>query len=91
MKSKKFKFFFISLIIIILIILLSLKVNFLNLNEYIFNKLSIKSKVILRNIKKNSNSGHNLTYIFNNFFNDYNVKFLPETQLINLNYEIKKN
>ena len=90
MKSKKFKFFFILLIIIILIILLQLKVNFLNLNKYIFNKLSIKSKVILRNIKKNSSSGHNLRHISNNFFNDYNVKFLPETQLINLNFETKK-
>jgi len=86
----KIKFFLISLSIIIIIILLSLKVNFLNLNEYFFSKLSIKSKVILRNIKKNSSSGHKLSHIFNNFFNDYNVKFLPETQLINFNFEKKK-
>ena len=87
----KIKFFLISLSIIIIIILLSLKANFLNLNEYFFSKLSIKSKVILRNIKKNNSSGHQLSHIINNFFNDYNVKFLPETQLINLNFEKKKN
>jgi hypothetical protein len=86
----KIKFFLISLSIIILIILLSIKVNFLNLNEYFFNKLPVKSKVLIRNIKKNNSSGHKFSHIFNNFFNDYNVKFLPETQLINLNYEKKK-
>jgi len=85
----KIKFFLISLTVII-IISLSLKLNFFNSKEYLFNKLSIKTKVILRNIKKNSSSGHKLTHIFKNFFNDYNVKFLPETQLINLNYETKK-
>ena len=87
----KIKFFLISLSVLILIILLSIKVNFLNLNEYFFNKLPIKSKFILKNIKKNNSSGHKFSHIFNNFFNDYNVKFLPETQLINLNYEKKKN
>jgi len=86
----KIKFFLISLSVLILIILLSIKVNFLNLNEYFFNKLPIKSKFILKNIKKNNSSGHKFSHIFNNFFNDYNVKFLPETQLINLNYEKKK-
>ena len=85
----KIKFFLISLTVII-IISLSLKLNFFNSKEYLFNKLSIKTKVILRNIKKNSSSGHKLTHIFKNFFNDYNAKFLPETQLINLNYETKK-
>ena len=50
----KIKLLLISLSIIIIIILLSLKANFLNLNEYFFSKLSIKSKVILRNIKKNN-------------------------------------
>ena len=86
----KIKFFLISVTLIVIIVSLSIKVNFLNSKEYLFNKLPIKSKVMLRNIKKNSSTGNKLSHIFKNLFNDYNVKFLPETQLINLNYKKKK-
>ena len=55
-----------------------------------FHNLPLKAKLIIRNIKKNSQAGHSLFHITNNLFNDYNAKFLPETQLINLNYVSKK-
>ena len=86
----KKKIFLIVLISLLLIISLLIKTNVLNLNEFIFNKLPIKTQVIIRNIKSNAKSDHSLTHIFSNFFNDYNVKFLPETQLINLNLKKKK-
>ncbi len=89
MKNKSLKFFLIFLIIFLLFIA-SIKINLFNLNEYYFHNLPLKAKLIIRNIKKNSQSGHSLFHITNNLFNDYNAKFLPETQLINLNYETKK-
>ena len=80
--SKKTKFLTI-LISTLLIIFLTVKNNFLNLNNYIFEKLPIKTKVIARTIKKNNKNKQSNFKIFNNFFNDYNEKYLPETQQIN--------
>ena len=66
----KKKIFLIVLISLLLIISLLIKTNVLNLNEFIFNKLPIKTQVIIRNIKSNAKSDHSLTHIFSNFFND---------------------
>jgi len=90
MINKLFKLFLIFLSIIFILFLTSLKINLFNLNLYYFHNLPLKAKLIIRNIKKNSEAGHNLFHITNNLFNDFNAKFLPETQLIDLNYESKK-
>ena len=87
--KKKVKFL-IVLIATLLILSLIIKNNFFNINRYVFEKLPIKSKVIIRTIKKNNNNKQSNLKIFNNFFNDYNEKYLPETQQINLDFEIKK-
>lgn len=78
-------FYYIIFFSIILFIII--KYNFLNTSEIIFSNLSIKSKVILRTLKKNDNNFWSIT---NNFFNDYNEKFIPETQQINIKLK-KKN
>ena len=90
MKTKSLKLFLIFLSIIFILFIISLKINLFNLNLYYFHNLPLKAKLIIRNIKKNSQSDHGLFHIGNNLFNDYNAKFLPETQLIDLNYESKK-
>lgn len=90
MKTKSLKLFLIFLSIIFILFIISLKINLFNLNLYYFHNLPLKAKLIIRNIKKNSQSDHALFHIGNNLFNDYNAKFLPETQLIDLNYESKK-
>lgn len=90
MKIKSLKLFLIFLSIIFILFIISLKINLFNLNLYYFHNLPLKAKLIIRNIKKNSQSDHGLFHIGNNLFNDYNAKFLPETQLIDLNYESKK-
>ena len=82
MKIKSLKFFLILLTTIFLLFIVSIKINLFNLNEYYFHNLPSKAKLIIRNIKKNSKAGHSLFHITNNLFNDYNAKFLPETQLI---------
>ena len=81
---KKFFYFIIFFLIILFIII---KYNFLNISEIIFQNLPIKSKVIVRTLKKNDN---NIWSITNNLFNDYNEKFIPETQQINLKVKKKK-
>ena len=68
MKNKSLKFFLIFLIIFLLFIA-SIKINLFNLNEYYFHNLPLKAKLIIRNIKKNSQSGHSLFHITNNLFN----------------------
>jgi hypothetical protein len=78
-------FYYIIFFSIILFIII--KYNFLNTSEIIFSNLSIKSKVILRTLKKNDNNFWSIT---NNFFNDYNEKFIPETQQINIKLKKKK-
>ena len=90
MKTKSLKLFLIFLLITFILFIISLKINLFNLNLYYFHNLPLKAKLIIRNIKKNSQSDHGLFHIGNNLFNDYNAKFLPETQLIDLNYESKK-
>jgi hypothetical protein len=89
MTSKRNKFLLI-IISIILFLIIVIKINFFNFNEYIFEKLPIKTKVIVRTIKKNKQNNQNFLKIFNNFYNDYNEKYLPETQQINLDYQVKK-
>ena len=59
----------------------------MNISEIIFQSLPIKSKVIVRTLKKSDNNFWSIT---NNFFNDYNEKFIPETQQINLKVKKKK-
>ena len=81
---KKTFYFIISFLIILFIII---KYNFLNISEIIFQNLPIKSKVIVRTLKKSDNNFWSIT---NNFFNDYNEKFIPETQQINLKVKKKK-
>ena len=81
---KKFFYFIIFFLIILFIII---KYNFLNISEIIFQNLPIKSKVIVRTLKKSDNNFWSIT---NNFFNDYNEKFIPETQQINLKVKKKK-
>ena len=81
---KKTFLFTISFLIILFIII---KYNFLNISEIIFQNLPIKSKVIVRTLKKSDNNFWSIT---NNFFNDYNEKFIPETQQINLKVKKKK-
>tara|TARA_E500000178_G_scaffold178947_1_gene177593 strand:- start:1264 stop:2550 length:1287 start_codon:yes stop_codon:yes gene_type:complete len=78
-------FYFITFFFIILFIII--KYNFLNISEIIFQNLPIKSKVIVRTLKKNDNNFWSIT---NNLFNDYNEKFIPETQQINLKVKRKK-
>ena len=85
-KIKIISFSLVTLVIIFFIF----KNNFLNINQYIFEKLPIKTKVIIRSIKKNNQNSQNISTILNNFFNDYNEKYLPETQQINLNLDTKK-
>lgn len=81
---KKIFYFIIIFLIISLIII---RYNFLNISEIIFQNLPIKSKVIVRTLKKNN---YNFWSITNNLFNDYNEKFIPETQQINLKLKKKK-
>ena len=59
----------------------------MNISEIIFQSLPIKSKVIVRTLKKSDNNFWSIT---NNFFNDYNEKFIPETQQINQKIKKKK-
>lgn len=87
MFKKKFLLLFLS---VILILLVSVSLNLLNTKDFFFDKLSIKTKVILKTIKKNNQAGDKFSSIFNNFFNDYNEKFLPSTQQISLDYKVKK-
>ena len=79
--------FFYFIIIFSIISLIIIRYNFLNISEIIFQNLPIKSKVIVRTLKKNN---YNFWSITNNLFNDYNEKFIPETQQINLKLK-KKN
>lgn len=87
--NNKIKFFVITISLFIFLGLI-VKKNFFNFNEYIFEKLPIKTKVIIRTVKKNNQNNQGYFKIFNNFFNDYNEKYLPETQQINLAFETKK-
>ena len=55
--------------------------------DVVFKKLPLKSQSLLRNINVNNKAGNNFFHFTNNLFNDYNTKFLPETQLIDLNFK----
>ena len=59
-------------------------------SDYIFKKLPIKSQVLIRSISSNKKSGNSFFHFFNNLFNDYNTKFLPETQFIDLDFKTFK-
>ena len=56
------------------------KINSIILNKFFLLPDLIKSTVMILSGRRS----------FSNLFNDYNVKFLPETQYINLNLERKK-
>jgi len=87
--NKKTKFI-VTIAALIFFFATVVKLNFLNFNEYVFEKLPIKSKVIVRTVKKNKQNNQGYLKILNNFFNDYNEKYLPETQQISLDFKIKK-
>jgi hypothetical protein len=79
MKYKKY----LSLFIIALVILISFHFNFLNLKEGIYIKYpNLRTEVRKQFFSKKS--------ISENLFNDYNVKFLPETQFLKINFNKKK-
>ncbi len=61
---KKIFYFTISFLIILFIII---KFNFLNISEIIFQNLPIKSKVIVRTLKKSDNNFWSIT---NNLFKE---------------------
>jgi len=84
----KKKYWFLLLIIIFVTPIILIKLNTFNITDILFKKLPIKAQVLLRYIKKNNKYGNNFTHIFNNFFNDYNVKFIPETQFFDVNFNI---
>ncbi len=90
MKNKKLKIVLFSLIIISILFLISVKINLFNLNKYYYFNLPLKIKLLAKNINQNSKSGQGVFHLLNNLFNDYNVKFLPNTQFINLDYNVKK-
>ena len=86
----KKKYWFLLIVIILIILVTSIRFNVFNSADILIKKLPIKAQALLRDIKKNHKYGNNITHIFNNFFNDYNVKFIPETQLIDVNLETIK-
>tara|TARA_Y100000591_G_scaffold123218_1_gene105218 strand:- start:128 stop:1429 length:1302 start_codon:yes stop_codon:yes gene_type:complete len=90
MFKKKIKFFLIIVVAFFTILLISIKFNVFNLNKYYYFNLPTKLKLIAKNVNQNSKSGQGFTHLFNNLFNDYNVKFLPNTQFIDLNFKTKK-
>ncbi len=90
MLKNKIKVFLISVFVIFIIFLISIKFNLFNLNKFYYFNLPSKLQLIAKNINQNSKSGQGLFHLINNLFNDYNVKFLPNTQFIDLNYKTKK-
>ena len=85
MKTKKYWILLVAIIIVTFTILI--KLNTFSSADILFKKLPIKAQVLLRFIKKNNKYGNNFSHIFNNFFNDYNVKFIPETQFIDVDFK----
>ena len=81
-----------SIILIFLIIIISslFVINKFSGLDYIFKKLPIKSQILIRSISSNKKSGNGFFHVFNNLFNDYNTKFLPETQFIDLDFKTLK-
>ena len=90
MLKNKIKVFLISVFVIFIIFVISIKFNLFNLNKFYYFNLPSKLQLIAKNINQNSKSGQGLFHLINNLFNDYNVKFLPNTQFIDLNYKTKK-
>ena len=87
---KKKKFWILSITTIFIVFIVLLKFNIFSSADILFKKLPIKAQVLIRFVKKNDKYGNNFFHIFNNFFNDYNVKFIPETQFFDVNFN-KKN
>ena len=84
---------FIVLAILFAITLIStffLKYNLFGVTDKIFLNFSKETKLILRSIKKNRTSGLGTLHILKNLINDYNTKFLPETQYVDLEFYKKK-
>ena len=83
-----------ALLVIILLILMTIfvidkaanspkyqtKINQIILNKFFLLPDFIKSSVMIISGRKS----------FSNLFNDYNVKFIPETQYINIKFDRKK-
>ena len=89
--KKVFKKNFILIIIFLILSFSSLfTINKFLGSDFIFKKLPIKSQILLRNISSNKKSGNSFFHFFNNLFNDYNTKFLPETQFIDLDFKTLK-
>ena len=64
--NKKIKFVVITISLFIFLGLI-VKKNFFNFNEYIFEKLPNKAKVIIRTVKKNNQNNQGYFQIFNNY------------------------
>ena len=90
MQKKFTKNLLLILIFLILIISSLFVINKFSGSDYIFKKLPIKSQVLIRSISSNKKSGNSFFHFFNNLFNDYNTKFLPETQFIDLDFKTFK-
>ena len=89
--KKVFRKNFILIIIFLILLFSSLfTINKFLGSDFIFKKLPIKSQILLRNISSNKKSGNSFFHLFNNLFNDYNAKFLPETQFIDLDFKTLK-
>ena len=79
MKKKIYLFLFSAIIVF----LVFFHFNFFNLKEGIYLKYpNLKTEIRKNFFSKKSISG--------NLFNDYNVKFLPETQFLKVNFNTKK-
>ena len=79
-----------TLFAIIIIPIFLIKFNLFGITDKIFLNLNKETKLILRTIKKNKSSGFGTFHILKNLVNDYNIKFLPETQYVDLDFYKKK-
>ena len=86
--KKNFFFIFITLLIIVPTVILSF--NIFQSQRYIYKSLSKEFQIIIRTVRKAENIKKGLSNLVEAVLNDYNVKYLPETQFINLELKKKK-
>ena len=86
MKKRSLFLLFVLTFLLVSIASLTLivKKNIFSVKDQIYKKYPNLKKEFRKNL-------FNSKSVINNLKNDYNVKFLPETQFINLNLEKKKN
>ena len=90
MNEKKILIVIATLFVIIIIPIFLIKFNLFGITDKIFLNLNKETKLILRTIKKNKSHGFGTFHILKNLVNDYNIKFLPETQYVDLDFYKKK-